>query len=172
VAEASAVRDLVLHADRDLRHPRVLIPDGVARDLQLRAEDVLAKGVAAAEAERRARSPGIEILMGVGHLDPVEQAERDAVCHQIEIGQRHRRAGCGAADAGVGLIARDQRPCGKTAARRSFRSGDAVGEQQLAAPATIVRRRLRGQKRDHRRQPDRRPSQHADHSSPYTLAPV
>ena len=81
----------MLQADGDLRQPAVLVIDRIADQLQLGAEDVLVKGEALAQAQRGADILGVEGLPGIGKLQPVEQADRDARRFAAVIGQAARR---------------------------------------------------------------------------------
>jgi len=65
---------LVLDPGGDLRQEAVLVVDGVAEQLELRAEDVLVKGESRSEPELGAGRSGVELFARVGQLEPVKEA--------------------------------------------------------------------------------------------------
>lgn len=140
----AALGDPILHARGDLRQRRVLVPHRVADDPDLGSDDMLAEGEAPPETERRTCRARIETLIGVGEFDPVRKADRTACAGEVEVGERDIGRVHRAAVAILRLVAGDHRPTGETAAGRALDRGNAVGEQQLAACAALVRLRGRG----------------------------
>ena len=131
--QVAMTRALIEAADRDLRHPSVLVVDRVARDPDFRPDNVLMEGEAVADTQRCARAAGVEFLAGIAHLEPVVEAGGRAISLERIVGQVDTGVMGGAANAAIGFIAGDDGPWRYPATCRAAHIGNAPRQEKLAA---------------------------------------